>query len=708
MPNPANNPFTPEQPITEEERFFGRVDVIEWVDDRFVEGQRLLVIYGRPRMGKTSLLFRLQPRLAGKAFTVYVDVAAYPQAPMRELLWHLVEQVHHELYQDRDDPPALSRDAYSAQPDYLAAVVMPLWRQALRGKQLVLLLDGLKQVWLKEGSWAELFLHLREIVGRESGLHIVAAISGFSAAGEPLPALRGLPQWDLDALSEDQAEELLVGTARYQLGFDYDAVRQIYAWTGGHPYLVQAFGAELYRSLAPYGQVTIHSVGDAVPVVAAMADGLFAEEWNGLSRQAQITLAAVAAMVGYRGAITPWDIALFVRRAGHDMAPEAVQQALPSLCDAHIMRWYGGSAYALGLELWRPWLTKVHPLPEVLFGKRARSSPDVAAPGRRFSIDWGVVLLWVGIGLGVLLVSRIWQARGSRGTGLTPIPTPVVLATPRPTATRVVLPGRIAYMAQNDAREPWSIWLMRDDGTDPMRLTDSASDDTMPAWSPDGKRLAFISNRSGNRDVWVLNADGSKAENLTQTPADEWTPAWSPDGTEIAFASNRDGNWEIYIAKANGSQPKRFTKHPAADYAPAWSPDGKRLAFVSERDGNAEIYVINRDGSQLTRLTENEVTDFAPAWSPDGKRIAFETYRDGNMEIYTMAADGSDARNLSNSPQSDEHWPSWSPDGKRIAYYSNRSGNWDIFVMQADGSQQTNLTMSAAIEQGPAWQPLSP
>ena len=101
------------------------------------------------------------------------------------------------------------------------------------------------------------------------------------------------------------------------------------------------------------------------------------------------------------------------------------------------------------------------------------------------------------------------------------------------------------------------------------------------------------------------------------------TPAWSPDGRKLAFVSRRDGNSEIYVMNADGSEQGNLTQHPASDSHPSWSPDGRKLAFVSRRDGNSEIYVMNADGSGLRNVTRAPSDDLDPAWSPDGRAIAF-------------------------------------------------------------------------------------
>ena len=115
-----------------------------------------------------------------------------------------------------------------------------------------------------------------------------------------------------------------------------------------------------------------------------------------------------------------------------------------------------------------------------------------------------------------------------------------------------------------------------------------------------------------------MNPDGSGETNLTSNATSDGSPAWSPDGQRIAFASNRDGNSEIYVMNADGSAPTRLTNNPADDLDPAWSPDFTRIAFTRSRDGNGEIYAINADGSGETRLTTNTAPEGADA--PPGRR----------------------------------------------------------------------------------------
>jgi len=127
--------------------------------------------------------------------------------------------------------------------------------------------------------------------------------------------------------------------------------------------------------------------------------------------------------------------------------------------------------------------------------------------------------------------------------------------------------------------------------------------DTAPAWSPDGRRIAFTSTRDGNAEIYVVDANGTALRRLTSDAADDFAPAWSPDGRRIAFTSTRDGNAELYLGDANGGAAQRLTRSPAGDHMPAWSPDGSRIAFASRRRGTFDLYVMDAAGRHVRRLT---------------------------------------------------------------------------------------------------------
>ena len=199
-------------------------------------------------------------------------------------------------------------------------------------------------------------------------------------------------------------------------------------------------------------------------------------------------------------------------------------------------------------------------------------------------------------------------------------------------------------------------------------------------------RIAFVSGRSGNAEIYMMAADGGNPQNLTNHRHGDWSPSWSPDGKRIAFVSNRSGNvihgrptYEIYVMDADGGNQRNLTNHPDSDFHPSCSPDGKHIVFSSDRDNNRdhniEIYVMDADGGNQQRLTENRKNDSSPSWSPDGKRIVFHSTRDENTEIYVMDADGSNQQNLTNNPHGDSG-PAWfvsafavAPAGKKLTMW---------------------------------------
>jgi len=268
--------------------------------------------------------------------------------------------------------------------------------------------------------------------------------------------------------------------------------------------------------------------------------------------------------------------------------------------------------------------------------------------------------------------------------------------------------GRIAFTSDRDALD-LEVYSMAADGSSQTNLTNQLDDDSQPAWSASGQRIAFTSVRDLDEEIYVMNADGTQQTRLTANRASDTAPAWSLDGGKIAFTSDRAGafNLDIYVTNADGTQQTALTTDPGLDTGAAWSPVGSRIAFTSTRDGDSEIFVMGADGSGQVALTANTVTDSGPEWSPNGQRIAFSSTRDGNSEIYVMNADGTGQARLTSNPASDVG-PAWSPDGQKIAFRSKRDGNWEIYSMSTDGTGQTRLTSNPALEIDPDWQPAPP
>ncbi|MFL5796738.1 MAG: hypothetical protein ACJ77A_02250 [Actinomycetota bacterium] len=292
-----------------------------------------------------------------------------------------------------------------------------------------------------------------------------------------------------------------------------------------------------------------------------------------------------------------------------------------------------------------------------------------------------------------------------------------LLAVPMPGASAAVpgADGRIAWTSNRTGNR--DVWSMNPDGSDQVNLTSAPSMDAFPAWSPDGTRIAFTTNRRNrNWDLDVMDADGSGVTPVTaNSAAADWLPAWSPDGSRIAFTRHRDGDdADLWFVDPDGSHAEAFTAANSAfdDALPVWSPDGSRIAFRTNRTGNWEIDVVPADGSSPPiDVTDDPSDDRAPSWSPNGTRIAFKSNRTGSFEIYTMRPDGTGVARLTRNSADDEY-PAWSPDGTHLAIQSARDGNQEIYTMRADGSEIRRLTVdppeAPATDFDPDWQPVSP
>lgn len=257
----------------------------------------------------------------------------------------------------------------------------------------------------------------------------------------------------------------------------------------------------------------------------------------------------------------------------------------------------------------------------------------------------------------------------------------------------------------------FAIYTASEDGSGLKQLTNDVDPGfaTLPAWSPDGSKIAFSSTRERSTtglDIWVMDADGANPTRLTEAAGQNGRAAWSHDGTKIAFTSTRQSGSlevaEIWVMNADGSNQTALTSDGKFANSPSWSPDDSKIVFQSNRDGTDQIYVMNADGTGITRLTNGAWGDQEPAWSPDGALIAFQSSRDAtapvdnsDFEVYVMNADGTSPVRLTNNSAFDGH-VSWSPSGGQIIFDSRRDGNEEVYVMNRDGSGQTNVTNNAS------------
>ena len=208
--------------------------------------------------------------------------------------------------------------------------------------------------------------------------------------------------------------------------------------------------------------------------------------------------------------------------------------------------------------------------------------------------------------------------------------------------------GLIVWTSQNAGQG--AIYYLRQGDQTERKLTrewDRGVREVGGTLSPGGAEIAYSSTVGGAYQLWRPAFD-SVAIRLTnvERPTSDAQPSWSPDGERIAFYTNRSGNWDIFSLPARGGEPEQMTDWPSNELYPTWSPDGRWLAFLSDRDGNPDLWRLNLVDATIERIVEHPAVEGPAAWSPDGSRFYFSSNRSGEFAIWMMPSDGGGARRV--------------------------------------------------------------
>jgi Tol biopolymer transport system component/DNA-binding winged helix-turn-helix (wHTH) protein len=255
---------------------------------------------------------------------------------------------------------------------------------------------------------------------------------------------------------------------------------------------------------------------------------------------------------------------------------------------------------------------------------------------------------------------------------------------------------QLAFVRQN-IDSLGDIFIMPANGGEPRRLTfDHAAIPTSPVWTRDGRSLVFSSTRSSIPTLWRTSANGGSPVQVPQVGVVTTNPAISPKGHRLAYEQilGSSSIWSLNLGNTAGKDSNtQVTSSKGYNRAPEFSPDGSKIAFESDRTGTMEIWTCKNDGSDLMRLTNFGAVQFTgpPRWSPDGQKIAFGSALGEHNAIFVVNAEGGVPRPLTHGV-SDSLSPSWSRDGKWIYFSSMRSGEWQIWRMSSEGGEPVQVT----------------
>jgi TolB protein len=267
------------------------------------------------------------------------------------------------------------------------------------------------------------------------------------------------------------------------------------------------------------------------------------------------------------------------------------------------------------------------------------------------------------------------------------------------TGSRGVFASKIAFVSTGSGNK--EIYSCEFDGYDPQQLTRNHAITLFPAWSSDGRYLAYTSYKQGKPDLFIKNLAEMQEISIANKGINI-TPAWVPGKFELAATLSFSGDQEIYLLTGSGKIIKRLTDMQGSDISPAWSPAGKKLAFVSNRSGNPQIYIQDMDSGKVRRLTYEGNYNTQPSWSPQGDKIAYTSFGDNHHNIFVIDIEGRQPIQLTYE-SGDNEAPSWSPDGSLIVFSSTREGPSRLYVMTASGTDQRRLLVLNGEQTNPKW-----
>ena len=276
----------------------------------------------------------------------------------------------------------------------------------------------------------------------------------------------------------------------------------------------------------------------------------------------------------------------------------------------------------------------------------------------------------------------------------------------RLTGSPGVAATRIAYVTSDGypGGKRFRLEVADADGYNPQTIVSSDDPIMSPAWSPDGRRLAYVSFENRQTSIYIQELATGQRERIAGYKGINGSPAWSPDGRSLAMTLSKGGNPDIYVLDLVSRDLRQLTNHFSIDTEPAWSPDGSHIIFTSDRGGNPQIYRIPAAGGTATRVTfENDYNGRA-SYSPDGRSILFVTRVDGRFHIGLLDMDRGITRLLSGGGLDES--PSFAPNGTMVIYATLHGGRGVLSAVSVDGAVSQRLSQGGGDVREPAWSPI--